>query len=89
MRSHLREVLRQVAPAEYAAVDLRDQSFDPAVEDFRKPGMVRDLLDRHTGVAERAGGAAGGQDFHAARRQRPRQGQQASFVGHRDQGAMD
>ena len=40
MRGHLRLVRRQVAPAEQAAMHLWHQRLDPAIEDFRKAGMV-------------------------------------------------
>ena len=60
---HLRDVLGQVAAAEDAAMDLRHQRLHAAVEDLREAGVVGDLLHRHAGLAQRAGGAAGGEDL--------------------------
>ena len=62
---HLLQMLRQIAPAEHAAMDLRHQGFHAPVENFREAGMVRDFLHRHAGIAQRLGRAAGGEDFHA------------------------
>ena len=89
VRRHLRQVLRQVAAAEDAAVDLRHQRLHPAVQDFRKPGVRGHVRDRHAGLAQRAGGAAGGQDLDPARGQRLGERHQPGLVGDRDQRAAD
>ena len=89
VRGHLRAMLRQVAAAEDAAVDLRDQGFDAAVEDFREAGVLGDFLHGDRGFAQRAGRAAGGQDFHPVRRQCLGEREQPGLVGDRDQGAGD
>ena len=56
------QMLRQVAAGEDAAVDLRVQRLDAAVEHFRKPGVVGDFGHGDAGIAQHLGGAAGGQD---------------------------
>ncbi len=48
---HLRDMFGQVAAAEDAAVDLRHQGFDAAVEDFREAGVFGDFLHRHAGLS--------------------------------------
>ena len=67
--AHLLQVFRLVAAAEDAAMDLRHQGLHAAVQDLGKAGMLGDFLDRHARLAQGAGRSAGGQDFHAARRQ--------------------
>ena len=58
-------VLGQVAPGEDAAMDLRVQRLDAAVEHFRETGVVADLGHGQPGVAQHFGGAAGGQQLDA------------------------
>ena len=82
-------VLGQVAAAKDAAVDLRHQGLHAAIEDFRKAGVVGDLAHRHAGLAQGMGGAACGEDFHAARRERLGEGDETGLVGNRDQRAAD
>jgi hypothetical protein len=60
-----RQVLGQVAAGEDAAVHLRVQGLDAAVEHFREAGVVADFGDRQAGVAQQLGGAAGGQQLDA------------------------
>ena len=87
--AHLGQVLGQVAAAEDAAVDLRDQGFDTAVEDFGEAGVVGDLFHRDTGLAQGFGGAAGGEDFDAVGSEGAGEVDEAGFVGDGDQGAAD
>ncbi len=59
------QVLGQVAAGQDAAVHLRVQGLDAAVEHFREAGVVADFGDRQAGVAQQLGGAAGGQQLDA------------------------
>ena len=52
------------AHAEDAAMHLGMQRLHPAIQHFRKLRVFRYVLHGDTGVAERAGGAAGGENFH-------------------------
>ena len=73
VRRERRDVRRQVAAREDAAVHLRMQRLHAAVEHLREPGVVADLGDRQPGAGERLRRAAGGQQPHAeARRARAR-----------------
>jgi hypothetical protein len=54
---------------EDAAVHLRVQGLDAAVEHFREAGVVGDFGDRQAGFAQHLGGAAGGQELDAERGQ--------------------
>ena len=86
---HLRQMLRQIAAAEDATVDLRHQRLHPAVQDLRKPGVRRHVRDRHAGLAQRAGGAASGQDLDPARGKRLGERHQPRLVRDRNQRAAD
>ena len=83
----LPHVLRVVGVGQQARVHLRVQRLDPAVHHFRKAGMRRYLGDRHTTVAQQLEGAAGRQQFDAARGQSLRQFDDAGLVGDGQQGA--
>jgi hypothetical protein len=80
-----RHVGRQLAAREQAAVDLRVQRLDAAVEHLRKAGVFGDLGHREAGVGEQLGGAAGRQQPDAERRELARQLDDAGLVGYRDQ----
>ena len=86
---HLRDVLGQVAPGQDAAMDLRHQRLHPAVHDLGEAGVVGHVDHGEAGVAQCLGGAAGGQDFHAARGQSLGEFHQSGFVGDGDQRAAD
>ena len=58
-----RQVFRQVATGEDAAVHLRVQGLDAAVEHFREAGVVADFGDGEAGVTQHLGGAAGRQQL--------------------------
>ena len=59
----LGEVLLVVAAVEQAAVDLRVEGLDPAVEQFGRAGVFGDIDDRQARLAQGLGGAAGGEQF--------------------------
>ena len=75
----------QVAAREQAAVDLRVQRLDAAVEHLGKAGVLGDLGDREAGVGEQLGRAAGRQQLDAERRQLARELDDAGLVGNGDQ----
>ena len=83
-----RHVLRQVAPREQAAVDLRVQGLDAAVEHLGKAGVVGDLGDGQTRVGEQPGGAAGREQLDAELGQFTREFENAGLVGDREQGGV-
>ena len=53
------------ADVEQAAVHLGVEGLDAAVEHLGKAGEVADVLDGEAGIAKRAGGAAGRDEFDA------------------------
>ena len=59
MLRHDRQMAGQIAPAENAAMHLGMQGLDAAVEHLGKAGVVRDVGDVESGVAQQLGGAAG------------------------------
>ena len=75
-----RHVLRQVAPREQSAVDLRVQRLQPPVEHLRVAGVVGDLGDLHPARGEELRGAAGRQDGDAEQRERAREVGEAGLV---------
>ena len=87
MGRHLRHMLGQIAPAQNAAMHLRHQCFHASIKDFRKARMVGHILHRHAGVAQRLGGAAGGENLHPARCEETAKFNQSGFVGNGNQGA--
>ncbi len=86
---HLGDMGRIVAQAEQAAVDLRVQGLDPAVEHFRIAGVLGDIFHLEPGLAHHAGGAAGGEDFDAEVAQVLGEIDDAGFVGDTDQCTFD
>ena len=57
---HLRGVVAQIAPPEYAAVDFRVQGFDAAVQHFGKARVVRHFNHGDADIGKQLGGAACG-----------------------------
>ena len=53
------------ANEQQAAVDFRMERFDAAIEHFGKAGVFADIFHRESGLAQRFGGAAGGNNFNA------------------------
>ena len=72
---------------EQAAVDHRMQRLDAAVHHFREAGDVADVPDLQAGVAQRLGGAAGGQQFDAGRGECAREVDKTGLVGNGQQRA--
>ncbi len=85
----LGEVLLVVAALEEAAVDFRVERFDPAVEQFGCAGVFGNVDDRQAGLAERLGGAAGGEQFDSEVMQFLGERGEAGFVGNGEKGAGD
>ena len=82
-------VLGIVADGQKAAVHLGMQRLEPAVHHLGKAGVLGHVLHGEAGVLQRLGGAAGGEDLHAARRQRLGEFDEPGLVGDRDQGPPD
>ena len=78
-------VRRQVASRQDAAVHLRVQGLDAAVEHLRKPGVRSDLRDRQPRIGERARRAPGRKQAHAQRMQPAREVDQPGLVRNRQQ----
>ena len=78
-------MLGQVAAAENAAMHFWMQSFDTAVEHFRKAGVVGNIGDRQPGLAQQLGGAAGGEQRDAELREAARELDDALFIGNAEQ----
>jgi hypothetical protein len=79
-------VLGQVAAGQDAAVHGRVQRLHASVEHLGKAGDLGHVDDRHAGVAEQAGGPAGGQDLGAQRVQTAREVDDARLVVDADEG---
>ena len=62
-----RQVFRQVAAGQDAAMHFRMQRLDAAVEHFRKAGVIADFGNRQAGVTQHFGSAAGRQQLDALR----------------------
>ena len=85
-----RALVRGVATnVEQAAVDKGMQRLHAAVEHLRKAGVIADVLDRQPGLPEGLGGAAGGDQFHPVGGQYLGKGDEAGFIGNREQSALD
>ena len=82
-------VLGAVAARQQAAMDLRVQRLDAAIENFGRTRVGRHFGDGQAGVGQQLGGAAGGQQAHAARGQGAGKFNDAGLVGHRKQGGFD
>ena len=58
----------RIAPDEqHPAVDFRVEGFHAAIQHFGEPSMVGQFDQRHAGVAQDLGGAAGGHQLHVRR----------------------
>jgi hypothetical protein len=55
----------------------------------REAGVVGHVLDGQAGVADGLGGAAGGEEFDAGRRERAGEVDEAGLVGDGEEGAFD
>ena len=87
--AHLRAVRIQVAATEQAAVDLRVQRLDAAVENLRRAGEIAHRDDRDARLRERPGGAARRQDLHTQLVQAAREVDQSGLVTDTHQGSLD
>ncbi len=87
MLFHRRDMGRHTAPRQNAAMHQRVQGFDPPIHDLGEAGVIADLADINSGIGQRPGGAAGGQDFHPLRGQECAEFGQACLVGYGNQGA--
>ena len=79
-------VLGKIAAGEDAAVHLRMQGLDAAVEHLGEAGVLGDVGDRQAGLAQQAGGAAGRQQLDAEGGELAGEVEHAAFVGDTDQG---
>ncbi|MNN62550.1 hypothetical protein D3C81_1778620 [compost metagenome] len=82
-------VLGQVAARQDAAMDLRVQRLDAAVEHFREAGVVGHLRHGQAAVGQQLGGAAGGKQRDAERVQFAREFDDAGLVGNGKEGLLD
>ena len=82
-------VFGQIAAREDAAMDLRMQGLDAAIEHFGKAGVIGHLGHGHALFGEQFGGAARGQNAHAERREVARKIDDARLVGNRNQCLLD
>ena len=80
---------RIIAARENAAVDLRVEGLHAAAEDLGGAGVVLDRAHLDPAVAERPGGAAGGENLDAVVLQLGRELDDAGLVGDRDQRTGD
>ena len=82
-------VLSVAADVEQAAVDLRVQRLHAAIEHLGEAGVLGNVLHHESGVAERFGRAAGGNEFHARSGERLGEGDEAGLVGNREERALN
>ena len=86
---HSGNVIKQIAPAENAAVDFWMQRFHAAVEHFGEACIVGHFDDGNARIGQELGRAAGGEDGHAELVERAGKFDGAGFVGKTDQGTFD
>ncbi|OPZ04932.1 MAG: hypothetical protein BWZ09_01451 [Alphaproteobacteria bacterium ADurb.BinA305] len=79
-------VFGEIAAGEDAAMHLRVQGLDPAVQHLGEAGVLGDVGHRQAGLAQQAGGAAGRQQLDAERGELAGEVEHATFVGDADQG---
>jgi hypothetical protein len=79
-------VARIVTQRQKPAVDLRVQRLDAPIHHLGKPGNLCHVADGDPGLAKRARGPAGGEQFDPAIRQPLRQFDQPGLVGHGKKG---
>ncbi len=84
-----RHVFGQVAAGQDAAVHLRVQGLDAAVEHFREAGVVGHFRHGQAGLGEQLGGAAGGEELDARAVQRTGKVDDAGLVGNGKQSLLD
>ncbi len=89
VRVHCGDMLCIVAHREQTAMHHRVQRLDAAVHHLGKVGDLRNVAHRKARIAQRLGGAAGGDQLHAMRRQSGAEFGQAAFVGDGKQRALD
>ncbi len=89
VRCHGRDVLWQIAPRKNAAVDFRMQRLDAAVEHLGETGVFADVDHAESGIAQRLGRAAGGQEFNTGASERAGEIDEAGFVRHGKQGTLN
>ena len=87
--SHRGLMGRVVADVQDAAVHLGVQRLDAAIEHFGKSGQLRDVLHGESSLAQRAGGAAGRNQFHTVAGERAGKFDQAGLVSDAEQSAAD
>ena len=84
-----RLVLRKIAARQDAAVDLRMQGLDAAIQHFRETRVIRHFGDGQAIVGQQLGGAAGGQELDAHGGQFAREFEHAGLVGNGDESLFD
>jgi hypothetical protein len=89
MLLHCRHMFRQVAPAKHAAVNFRMQRFHPAIQHFRKTGVIGHFDHLDAVFRQQLGGAPGGKDFNSETGQRPGKLQYTLLVGNTDKSALN
>mmetsp|Transcript_96182 Transcript_96182/g.248706 ORF Transcript_96182/g.248706 Transcript_96182/m.248706 type:complete len:588 (-) Transcript_96182:9-1772(-) len=87
--AHLVLVLVVAARGEQAAVDLRVQGLDAAVQDLRRAGVVRNVLDGAAELPELRRGAARGEHVHLVVREELAELLDARLVEDGDQGGLN
>ena len=78
-----------VADGEETAMDLGMQGLDPPVHHLRKAGEVRYVAHVEARVAQRPGGAAGGNEVHPLRGEHVAKRDEPRLVRNRKKGAPD
>ena len=87
MLLHRRGMIGLVAQRQQPAMHIGMQGLDPAIHHFGKVGDLGHIADRQARIAQRLGGAAGGDQHHALAGQALGEFDQAGLVGNRQQGA--
>ena len=80
-------VFRIIAAMQNAAMHFGMQRLDAAVEHFGEAGEFGNIFDCYAGVAEKFGGASGGDEFNAKSRELAREIDQSGLVGDTENGA--
>ena len=89
MLCHHCQMLRQIAPAENAAMHFRVEGLDAAIEHLGKAGVVGNVGDVESGIAQQLGGAAGGQQLDPELSQAAGKIHRAALVGNADERLCD
>jgi len=77
------------AAVQDAAVNLRVQGLDAAVEHLGESGKVGDIFYCDAGVTQEFGGTSGGDEFDAESGERAGEIHESGFVGDTENGALD